>query len=618
MFNKTIEVSVSNKFFLFIFVLMCSKFNVCAQSTYNVNNQTLAFLAANKIHKIGTDGSSAGNKTLYTNVITIGSQQIDCIVTTVSISNGSFSLPSSPSSGTIPFDYSANSGSGMSANEDSFFSPTINWSSGGGKIRFNFQFIAGASYNNSSNSGTNVILQNVFVNTYDIDGNGGSGSNQFNEFGGFSNTQFQTLTGGYIQSVFDFPENKTKFRSTTSSNISTITDDRTRVKVFYNSLSSFDFIVGSEGSGAAYYFIDFGQGPAWTNTPSIQVPPVLDLDPSGSSYDRYTDVSICNQSNSFAYNGTNVTSSANIDTLFFSFSTSDIVDGSSEKLIIDSAISGGSIALNFSNNASISNVVLSGTTYSVKAKVSGGISKLLFYKSAGTMTNVETEKLVSSFSYLNDNCIALTIGLRTFELEVFQTPFMSNLVKFEANIIVPLPLEFIDFKAYKKQGLSILTWKVADDYDADSYTVQGSADAKVFYTINSLKSSKKEQTLAEYQFIIPSNINDKFYRILATKMDGSIVTSAVVYLYESNSNSKSVAFPNPININTTSLKINSSEAFEGLINIVDVHGKVLYSKLIESMSETIHLEGLSLQAGVYYIQLLNEDVINKVIILSVE
>jgi hypothetical protein len=64
-----------------------------AQSTYNVNNQTLAFLAANKIHKVGTVGSSAGSKTLYTNVITIGSQQIDCIVKTVSISNGSFSLP---------------------------------------------------------------------------------------------------------------------------------------------------------------------------------------------------------------------------------------------------------------------------------------------------------------------------------------------------------------------------------------------------------------------------------------------------------------------------------------------------------------------------------------------
>jgi hypothetical protein len=594
------------------------KLSVHAQSTYNVNNRTLVFLAANKIHKVGTDGSSAGNKTLYTNVITIGSQQIDCIVTTVSIVNGSFTLPASPASGTIPFDYSSNSGSGMSANEDSFFSPTINWNSGGGKIRFNFQFISGGTYNNSTNSGTNVILNNVFVNTYDIDGNGSTGSYQYNEFGGFSNTQFQTLTGGYIQSVFDFPENKTKFRSTTSSNISTITDDRTRVKVFYNSLSSFDFIVGAEGSGAAYYFIDFGQGPAWTNTPAVQVPPVLDLDPSGSSYDRYTDVSICNQSNSFAYNGTNVTSSANIDTLFFSFSTSDIVDGGSEKLIIDSATSGGSIALNFSNNARISNVVLSGTTYSVKAKVSGGISKLLFYKSAGTMTNVESEKLVSSFIYLNNNCIALTIGLRTFELEVFQIPFMSNVVKFEVNIIAPLPLRFIDFKTYQRDGLSVLYWKVADDFDAASYAIQGSDDANIFYTINNLKSFKKENTPADYQFIIPNNVNAKFYRIVATKTNGNIVTSSIVYLNVTSSNFKSVAFPNPINTNTSSLQIDMAEPFDGIIQIVDIQGKVHYSKAIESISDVINLEGLYLQKGVYYVQLIKGGQLIRAIVLKAE
>ncbi|MBK7680242.1 MAG: hypothetical protein IPJ29_12740 [Chitinophagaceae bacterium] len=34
-----------------------------------------------------------GNITLYTNVITIGAQQIDCIVTTVSLTGGTFTLP---------------------------------------------------------------------------------------------------------------------------------------------------------------------------------------------------------------------------------------------------------------------------------------------------------------------------------------------------------------------------------------------------------------------------------------------------------------------------------------------------------------------------------------------
>lgn len=50
-------------------------------------------MAANKVHKVGTNGSAVGNITLYTNVITIGGQQIDCIVTSVSLTGGTFTLP---------------------------------------------------------------------------------------------------------------------------------------------------------------------------------------------------------------------------------------------------------------------------------------------------------------------------------------------------------------------------------------------------------------------------------------------------------------------------------------------------------------------------------------------
>ena len=85
-------------FFLSFFaaILICSIFDA------NYNN--FNFLAANKVHKVGTDGSGVGNITLYTNVITIGAQQIDCIVTTVSLTGGTFTLPGTPGAGTIPFD----------------------------------------------------------------------------------------------------------------------------------------------------------------------------------------------------------------------------------------------------------------------------------------------------------------------------------------------------------------------------------------------------------------------------------------------------------------------------------------------------------------------------------
>jgi hypothetical protein len=49
-------------------------FSTKAQTIYDVNFGTLSFLAANMIYKTGTNGTTAGAKTLYTNVITIGGQ----------------------------------------------------------------------------------------------------------------------------------------------------------------------------------------------------------------------------------------------------------------------------------------------------------------------------------------------------------------------------------------------------------------------------------------------------------------------------------------------------------------------------------------------------------------
>ena len=102
-----------------------------------------------------------------------------------------------------------------------------------------------------------------------------------------------------------------------------------------------------------------------------------------------------------------------------SVTTAEILDGSSEKLVINSASSGGSIDLNFSNGASISNVVLSGVTYSVTASVASGESTLTFAKNGGgTLSDSEAEALLSSLEYQNTSEAPTTSGTRVFDLGV--------------------------------------------------------------------------------------------------------------------------------------------------------------------------------------------------------
>ena len=85
LFKKTIKANV----LMLAFLTFMGTSIMNAQSVFDANFNNISFLAANQTFKVGTDGKSAGDKTLYTNVITIGGQPIDCIVTTV-IYNGRY------------------------------------------------------------------------------------------------------------------------------------------------------------------------------------------------------------------------------------------------------------------------------------------------------------------------------------------------------------------------------------------------------------------------------------------------------------------------------------------------------------------------------------------------
>ncbi|MDP5001998.1 MAG: hypothetical protein NWQ15_08890, partial [Flavobacterium sp.] len=250
---------------LFISILLLFFSNALLSQIYDANYNSFNF-GTNFSNKIG-NGQSNGNKVLFTNVITIGGQSIDVIVTTESVDN--------VSSFTNYDDNSADS---------AFFSPKIRFGTGGGSFKVNFQFILGGSYNNSTNTGTNIQIKNFYINTYDLDGNGTIGTNQFNDFQYYSSYElggpFQASTntgntppaGFTVVSVIPIPsQNTTQFRSTHYKNSGTTTAPQTRVRLTYaNPISNVTVNMGSEGSGLAYFYIDFSVGPTFSGVVSTQ------------------------------------------------------------------------------------------------------------------------------------------------------------------------------------------------------------------------------------------------------------------------------------------------------------------------------------------------------------
>lgn len=544
------------------------------QAVFNANFGNIDFLAANKIHKVGTDGSAVGNVTLYTNVITIGGQAIDCIVRTVALTNGSFQLPASPEAGTTPFDYSAATGTGMSANKDRFFAPTFSFKTGGGSCDFRFDFILGGSYNNSTTLGTPVILQNVRLNTYDIDGNGSFGTNQFNEFGGFSSVALGTTTN--INNFYNTTSGLTKFISNTSTNNDIVTAPKHRVRVEYNQISQFDIKVGAIGSGAAYFFFDFGNGPSWDTV--VTQTPLLDLNTTTAGVDNQ--VTICSDAkrltNGAGAGNTNLTnSSGTVDELIISFSTASILNGNFEAFYPkgSNSLVNDSIKLGFSSSSS-QNFTLSGVIFVVQKSVSGGISTLRFSKSpSGTLTTAQTEMLLDSLHYVN-TAQNPDLDNRTFNVTVREGSFTTPNTRFiltELCVLTVLPVRWIGLqvKANNKNQVFV-NWQVADEVNNKGYHVEMSYDGQYWMDLGYIPAKTPTNTEVAYDFTFLKKMTGlTYFRIKQLDIDGKFSYSWVKKL-DMDAQDDPFIWPNPVS-NTFNIMSKDSNA---KIQVVNLGGKV--------------------------------------------
>lgn len=216
---------------------------------FDVNNQQLGF--DNPPASLPTS-LTVGQAVLYTDIITLSGTQIDAIIRTESVA-GVSSLAS--------YDQPATSGANFSGNNPLWFSPQFSFSGTGGAVTYKIEFILGGTYNSTTKKGSPVTLQNLILNTYDIDGNGTASSNQYNEFGGFS--QYELASPTNIGVTYNSTTELTQFRSNLSTNTLDATDVKNRVRVSIGNASEVRITVG--GLSTAYFFVDFSAGPAFTS-----------------------------------------------------------------------------------------------------------------------------------------------------------------------------------------------------------------------------------------------------------------------------------------------------------------------------------------------------------------
>lgn len=566
---------------LIVFLLMVFQ-KTYSQNGFNANFQPLKFggTGVTVSNKVG-NGTSTGDVVLYQNIITIGNRNFDAIVKTVSITNGSFTA----------FDQTAASGTGFSGNQGQWFSPQLTFNSGGGNVVFLFTLIQGGTYNNSTKMGSRVTLNNVRINTYDIDGNGNNNSNQFNEFGGFSTSELASNTN--ITPTYNAALGLTKYRSNLSANTSDATDVKNRVRVTYNYMSEFSISVGAGSNGAAYFFIDFSTGSTFTSAVSTSAPE-LDLNTHTVGINNDTTMARNGQAR-FTTGQTNISNPSNqVNAFKLSYSLLDLPDSSQEIVNFLGASGGGSYPLFFATSGAGANMVIHGNTFNMNRTISGSQATITFTRQGGlSLNNAQAESFLDAMVYQNLKANPTT-GNRSFQVSFNNPTFESAPATYTLNLAQQLPVTWNWVKISKTgDQTALIQWETESESNCSyfeplimlPFTQDWKSIGRVKATNFSSGSSYSLplDVLQDQQF---------FIKIMQVDFDGNFSYSPIQKVEIEKLKNIQLNY-----IQSQELILVHSSKF-GVANIVDQYGRILKTITLHKGDNEVDLNGYS--PGLYW------------------
>jgi hypothetical protein len=569
-----------------------------AQPLVNINYGNLNFPDANRVHKKGVLGQTAGSRTLYRNVATVNGQAVDCIVTTMSLTNGRFEYPTGFCPGTIPFDFREPQNCPkpdtpavtLRSNEDRFFCPTFFFETGGGSCRFKFEFIAGGSYVDATDRGSPVILRNVLINSYDIDGNAdcaspNPSSNQYNDFSGF-NSAARATPGSRIATSYNAASGMTRFMSISNCNIADVKDPTTRIRVEYQYLQEFEVEVGMTGRGRAFYMLDFGPGPAFT--PMMLYTPVLDLNTLGSG-DGYNNVTtLCATPEKVSRGDANIVSLNNsIEEMIIAVPAADIRDGNAEILTPDIATPSQHIPLGtpFSGSQTLT---VTGTAYTVTRTVtSAGMRQMRFTKNGGNMSNPEAEKLLDALVYFNS---VNSPGLRRFTIWLKEGVVTSTFAFFEVYggcIVLSASSPRLDARV--DGGRVRLSWRLQDPVRVVRTDIERAGEGSADWVRVHARMARAEDLpgLLMDHVDIPRPAGVHRYRLVETDISG-IRQVSPERVVRTAADEGPVFFPNPVVDGHLTVVMER----EGAVSVHDARGARVFHQRLGAGLRRIDLGGL--------------------------
>ncbi|MEY3084973.1 MAG: hypothetical protein RL037_1153, partial [Bacteroidota bacterium] len=172
----------------------------------------------------------------------------------------------------------------------------------------------------------------------------------------------------------------------------------------------------------------------------------------------------------------------------------------------------------------------------------------------------------------------------------------------------PLPVELVSFAGHCDKGIINLTWQTASEFNSAHFDVEKSRDGENWILLTTVPAAGTSNELITYECLDEQGTEgDNYFRLRQVDFDGteklydpinvSCVEITVGYF---------TSYPNPSGT-SFQLVLNNKELIGNCVmNIVDVHGKVIDQRTIE-MKDGINVFVINqeLNPGIYFLHITN-------------
>jgi hypothetical protein len=213
--------------------------------------------------------------------------------------------------------------------------------------------------------------------------------------------------------------------------------------------------------------------------------------------------------------------------------------------------------------------------------------------SGATFSGIADVSTLTTFNLSGNAAFKGIFGIRITSADLVYA-FVDNINL--SNVLLPLPLTWLDFSAAKQDAAVVLKWRTALEERTKDFAVQRSANETGWQTIGTVSAAGNSVAERSYTYADASPLGGaNYYRIVQRDADGKMNYSKVVCVTLAAKTNHLAVYPNPVLNHQLYVMMEKAAT----VQVVNSAGNVVLRKELAAGLQKLSFERLP--AGIYHI-----------------